>query len=147
MNKKNYLIIVGAILMFLIAIIAILLSKNTRTTWIQEITNSQNYELTMTNCNGKEKKLDKSSLTTINNNWDNLSNNGPWTGNSNICYTKVTISYENSGIINTKELLLLDNSSIALIENNTSTYYTNATDVIAYLNTLFTVQAKYKRDN
>ena len=58
-------------------------------------------------------------------------------GDNSICYTTVTISYENNGIINKKEILLLDNSSIALIENNTSTYYTNAIDIINYLNTLF----------
>jgi len=138
MNKKNYLIIGGIILIFFIVIITILLSiKNNKTTWIAEIKNSQNYELTMTNCNGREKKLDKDSLTTINDNWNVLSNNGPWMGDSSICYTKVTITYENDGIVNSKEILLLDNSSIALIERNTTTYYTNATDIINYLNTLF----------
>lgn len=138
MSKKNYIIIGGTILFFLIAIITILLSKSNELTWIEEIKNSQNYELTMINCNGREKKLDKNSLTTIDNNWNNLSNNGPWMGDSSICYTTVTISYENNGIVNKKEILLLDDSSIALIENSTSTYYTNATNIINYLNTSFT---------
>lgn len=137
MNKKSYLIIGGTILTFIIAIAVILLSKNNNSTWIDEIINSQNYELTMTNCNGREKKLDKNSLISINNNWNNLSNNGPWMGNDNICYTTITISYENNGIINFKKLLLLDDASLALVENNTSTYYTNATDIINYINTLF----------
>ena len=137
MSKKNYLIIGGTILFFLIAIIVILLSKNNEATWIEEIINSQNYEITMKNCNDREKKIDKKILTTINNNWNNLSNNGPWMGDISICYTKLTISYENNGIVNKKEILLLDNSSIALIENNTTTYYTNATNIINYLNTAF----------
>lgn len=137
MNKKGYLIIGGTILFFIIAIVAILLSNNKKTTWIDEITNSQNYEITMTNCNEREQKIDKNSLITISNNWSNLSNNGPWMGDSSVCYTTITISYENNGIINTKEILLLDNSSLALIENNTSTYYTNATDIINLFNNLF----------
>ena len=138
MNKKSYLIIGGTILFFTITIVAILLSKNNKISWTHEIINSQNYELTMTNCNGREKKIDKNSFTTISSKWNILSNNGPWMGNSSICYTTVTISYENNGIINTKEILLLDNSSLALIENNVSTYYTNASEIINYLNTLFT---------
>ena len=137
MGKKNYLIIGGTILVFLIAIIAILLSNNNKTSWTHDIINSQNYEITMTNCNGREKTLDKNSLTTISNSWNNLSNNGPWLGDNSICYTTITISFENNGIINTKQIILLDDSSIALIENNTSTYYTNATNIINYLNTLF----------
>jgi len=138
MNKKSYLIIGGTILFFLITIISILLSNNNKKSWTDEIFNSQNYEIKMTNCSDQEKTLDKSSFTTISNNWKNLSNNGPWMGNSNICYTTVTISYEYSGVINTKEIIILDDSSLALIENNTSTYYTNATNIINYLNTLFT---------
>ncbi len=138
MNKKSYLIIGGTILIFIISIVTILLSKNNKTTWAIEIINSQNYELKMKDCNAREKKLNKDVLLTINKNWDHLSNNGPWMGNSNICFTTVTISYENNGIINTKEILLLDDSSLALIENNASTYYTNATGIINYLNTLFT---------
>jgi len=137
MSKKSYLIIGGTIIIFIIAIVAIISSNNKQNTWIHEIMNSQNYELTMTNCDDREKKLNKNSLTTLNNNWNKLSNNGPWMGDSNICYTTVTISYENNGIINTKEILLLDDSSLALIENNTSTYYTNATNIINYLNTSF----------
>ena len=137
MGKKNYLIIGGTILVFLIAIIAILLSNNNKTSWTHDIINSQNNEITMTNCNGREKTLDKNSLTTISNSWNNLSNNGPWLGDNSICYTTITISFENNGIINTKQIILLDDSSIALIENNTSTYYTNATNIINYLNTLF----------
>lgn len=136
MNKKSYILIGGTIIIFTIAIVAIL-SSNKQTSWTDEIINSQNYELIMTKCNGIEKKLDKNSLTTISDTWNQLSNNGPWMGNGNICYTTVTIYYENNGIVNTKEILLLDDSSLALIENNRSTYYTNATDTISYLNSLF----------
>lgn len=139
MNKKNYLIIGITILFFIIAIIAILLSKNNKTSWISQILESQNYTLNMKNCNGREKELEKNTLTIIDTNWNKLSNNGPWTGNNNICYTTITISYENNGIINKKEILLLDESSIVLIENNTTTYYTNANEIINVLNLLFAV--------
>lgn len=140
MNKKSYILIGGTILIFIITITIILFTNNDKQTWIDEITNSQSYEITMTNCNGREKRLDKNLLTTINDNWNNLSNNGPWMGNNNICYTTITISYENNGIINFKKILLLDDSSLALLENNASTYYTNATYIITTTNETFTQQ-------
>lgn len=136
MGKKSYLIIGGTILIFVVAIIAILLSGN-NSDWTTDILNSQKYQMTMTDCNGRERVLDNETLTTLSNKWSALSNNGPWTGDDNACYTTVTISYENNGIVNKKEILIIDDTSIALIEYNNSTYYTNASDIINHLNTLF----------
>lgn len=137
MSKKNYLIIGLTALIFLIAIIVILLLGNNKENWTNDILNAQNYQIIMTDCNDKEKILDNNTLTALSDKWDTLSNNGPWTGNANICYTTIAISYENSGIINQKEILLIDDTSIVLIENNNSSYYTNAKEIINYLNTLF----------
>lgn len=136
MNKKNYIIIIGISLLFIIAIIAILLTKDT-SNWTTEVLNAQNYKISMLDCNGREKTLDKNVLNTLTDNWSNLSNNGPWMGDSNKCYTTLTISYETNGIINTKEILIIDDSSIAFIDASGSIYYTQANNIIANLNTIF----------
>ena len=136
MNKKNIIIIIGVAIIFIIAIIVILLSKE-NTNWITEVLNSQSYEITMKDCNGREKLLDKKTIHTLSQKWNTLSNNGPWMGNSNVCYTTITISYENNGLINIKEILIIDNSSIALIEAKNSIYYTQASELISHLNELF----------
>lgn len=139
MTKKNYLIIGSTALFFIITIIVILLlgNNNNSEDWTSDILKSQSYQITMEDCNGREKTLDNSTLTKLSEKWTNLSNNGPWTGDTTACYTKVTISYENGSIINTKEIVIVDNSSIALIVGNNTIYYTNASEVINYLNTLF----------
>ena len=136
MNKKNYLIIGSIAVIFIITIIIILTSQN-KNNWTHEVINAQNYQISMLDCNGREKTLDKNTINTISEKWGELSNNGPWTGNNNACYTTITISYETNGIINTKEILIIDNTSIAFIEATDSIYYTNANDIISHLNTLF----------
>ena len=138
MTKKNYLTVGVTALVFIIAIVVILLlGNNNNEDWTSDILKSQNYQITMEDCNGREKILNNSILTTLSEKWTNLSNNGPWTGDTTICYTTVTVSYENGGIINTKEIVIVDDSSIALIVGNNTIYYTNASEVINYLNTLF----------
>lgn len=137
MGKRNYLIIGATISIFVIAIIAILLSNNKTADWTTDILKAQNYQISMIDCNSREKTLDKKTLTILSSKWNTLSNNGPWMGDDSSCYTTITISYENSGIINEKEILILDDTSLALIQNNNSIYYTNAEEVINYLNSLF----------
>lgn len=137
MNKKNYIIIVATALIFIVAIIAILLSKD-NSNWTTEILNAQSYEISMLDCNGREKTLDNNTITSLSDKWGALSNNGPWMGDNNTCYTTVTISYENNGIVNTKEIMLIDDTSIAFIEATGSIYYTQAGDIISHLNSLFT---------
>lgn len=133
MNKKNYIIIGITALTFIIAIVTILLLNNNKN-WTNEILNSQNYEVSILDCNGIEKNLDKYVLNTLSDKWNTLSNNGPWMGENNSCYTKVTITYENNGIINSKELLIIDDTSLVLIDATKSIYYTNAESIILYLN-------------
>lgn len=136
MGKKNYLIIGATILIFAVAIIVILLSGN-KEDWTTDIKNSQKYQMTMIDCNGREKKLDNSVLDSLSKKWNELSNNGPWTGDTNTCYTTLTISYDNNGIVKQKEIIIIDNTSIVLNLNTSTIYYTNANSLIAYLNSLF----------
>lgn len=136
MNKKNYIIIGATALIFIVAIIVILLSKD-NSNWTTEVLNAQSYEISMLDCNGREKELDKDTLNTLSDKWSTLSNNGPWMGDNNTCYTTVTISYENNGIVNTKEIILIDDTSLAFIEATGNIYYTQAGDIISHLNSLF----------
>lgn len=137
MSKKNYLIIGGTAFFFLIAIGAILLLGKNKNDWTTEIQNSYSYEITMKDCSGKEKKLDNNVLNRLSEKWNSLSNNGPWTGDTTTCYTTLTISYDTDGIIREKEIVLIDSSSIAFLSGNSSIYYTNASEIINYLNTQY----------
>lgn len=138
MSKKNYLIIGVTILIFLIAILAITFSNNQQNSdWTIEIKNSQNYQITMKNCNGREKILSNNILDVFSNKWNLLSNNGPWTGDTNTCHNTVTISYDNNGIVKQKQILIIDESSIVFNIDTSNTYYTNANDIIKELNALF----------
>lgn len=137
MDKKSYLIIGGTILIFVIAIISIFLTGNQKEDWTTDILSSNSYQITMIDCNDRQKKLDNDVLTKLKDKWSTLSNNGPWTGDNNTCYTTVTISYDTNGIVREKQILLIDDNSIVLDLNTTTIYYTNAKEIIEYLNTLF----------
>lgn len=138
MTKKNYLIVGLTALFFIIVIIVILSLGKDNENWTTDILNSYKYEMTMKDCNGKEIELDNNVLNTLSEKWDSLSNNGPWTGDTNACYTTLTISYDTNGIIREKEIVIIDNSSLALLSGGSSIYYTNASNVINYLNAQFT---------
>lgn len=137
MNKKNYLIVGGTALFFIIAIITILIIGKENNNWTTDILNAQSYQITMTDCNNKERELDNNVLNTLSEQWDSLSNNGPWTGDTTACYTTLAISYDTDGIIRKREIVIIDNSSLALLSGTSSIYYTNANDIINYLNMQF----------
>ena len=138
MNKKNYLIISVTILIFVVAIIVISLSGNNQNNnWTTEIKESQNYEITMTDCNEREKKLEKNTLNYLSENWNKLSNNGPWTGDINKCYTNISISYDTNGIVKEKNIIIIDNETLVLELDTTTIYYTNGEEIINQLNSLF----------
>ena len=83
MNKKIYLIIPAVVLIFIIVMIVILLSGNKqKNDWTAEIREAQNYQILMTDCNGRQKDLNSSTLDTLSQNCNSLSNNGPWTGDT-----------------------------------------------------------------
>ena len=136
MNKKNYLIIGLAISAFVIAIITILILNNNKGDWTTDILKASSYEIRIINCNGREKELEQNVLTTLSDKWNTLSNNGPWTGNTNTCYTTITISYDNNGIVKQKQILLIDETSLVLDLGTSTIYYTNAKDIIDYLNNM-----------
>lgn len=129
MTKKQYIIIGVTILIFII-IISFILLKGQNNTWTKEILNSNSYTITKIDCNNNETKLDDSIMNKIDSSWKELSNNGPWLGDTNTCYETISIEYDKNGIIQKKEILILDNNSIVLRFNNSDTYYVNATNLI-----------------
>lgn len=129
MTKKQYTIIGITILIFII-IIAFILIKGNKSTWTKEILDANSYTITKIDCNNNETKLDNSIMNKIDSTWKELSNNGPWLGDTNTCYETVSIEYDKNGIIQKREILILDNNSIVLRINNNDTYYVNATNLI-----------------
>lgn len=129
MTKKQYTIIGITILIFII-IIAFILIKGNKSTWTKEILDSNSYTITKIDCDNNETKLDNSIMNKIDSTWKELSNNGPWLGDTNTCYETISIEYDKNGIIQKREILILDNNSIVLRINNNDTYYVNATNLI-----------------
>lgn len=129
MTKKQYTIIGITILIFII-LIAFILIKGNKSTWTKEILNSNSYTITKIDCNNNETKLDNSIMNKIDSTWKELSNNGTWLGDTNTCYETISIEYDKNGIIQKREILILDNNSIVLRINNNDTYYVNATNLI-----------------
>lgn len=129
MTKKQYTIIGITILIFII-LIAFILIKGNKSSWTKEILNSNSYTITKIDCDNNETKLDNSIMNKIDSTWKELSNNGPWLGDTNTCYETISIEYDKNGIIQKREILILDNNSIVLRINNDDTYYVNATNLI-----------------
>ena len=132
MTKKQYTIIGITIIIFII-LIAFILIKGNKSSWTKEILNSNSYTITKIDCDNNKTKLDNNIMKKIDSTWKELSNNGPWTGDTNTCYEKITIKYDRNGIIQEKEILILDNNSVVLRVNNTDTYYVNASNLVTYL--------------
>lgn len=132
MNKKKYIIIAVTILAFIIAILFILFRNSS--SWINEVLNASSYEIYMEDCDNNKMTLEKDKIHEINKYWKDLVNNGPWTGDENECYRKLVVAYDNNGIINKKEISIIDDSSIIFKSNGTNTYYVNANNLISYLN-------------
>ena len=129
MTKKQYTIIGITILIFII-LIAFILIKGNKSTWTKEILNSNSYTITKIDCDNNKTKLDNSIMNKIDSPWKKLSNNGPWLGDTNTCYETISIDYDKNGIIQKREILILDNNYIVLRINNDDTYYVNATNLI-----------------
>ena len=129
MTKKQYTIIGITILIFII-LIAFILIKGNKSSWTKEILNSNSYTITKIDCDNNKTKLDNSIMNKIDSTWKELSNNGPWLGDTNTCYETISIEYDKNGIIQKRKILILDNNSIVLRINNNDTYYVNATNLI-----------------
>ena len=139
MSKKKYIVIGITALIFIIAIIIVLVMGKTGSSWKNEILSSNNYEIIMKDCNDTQTTFPKETVKEVLNKLNNISDNGPFTGDNNACYNTVTISYEKNSIINSVEIKIIDKSSITININNTVRYYTNATDVVSYLNEQFSI--------
>lgn len=129
MTKKNYIVLGGTILIFIIIILFILYQSQNKS-WTKQILTSDSYEIYKIDCNNNQTKLDNNLMKNIDKSWKDLQDNGPWLGDSNTCYEKITISYDINDIIETKELLIIDNDSIVLSYNNTNEYYVNSSNLI-----------------
>lgn len=81
MTKKQYTIIGITILIFII-LIAFILIKGNKSTWTKEILNSNSYTITKIDCDNNKTKLDNSIMNKIDSTWKELSNNGPWLGDT-----------------------------------------------------------------
>lgn len=98
MTKKQYTIIGITILIFII-LIAFILIKGNKSSWTKEILNSNSYTITKIDCDNNKTKLDNSIMNKIDSTWKELSNNGPWLGDTNTCYETISIEYDKNGII------------------------------------------------
>lgn len=136
MNKKQF-ITVGITLLIFIIIIAIILLTNNKSGWQKEILSSEQYEITMKDCKNRETKFPKETVKELFEKLNNISDNGPWTGDTKKCYSKVIISYEQESLVKEIEITIVDNSSVVINTGKDTRYYTNASEGIEYLNKLF----------
>lgn len=136
MDRRKYIIIGSTILVFII-IIAIILLKNKTVEWQKEVLEADNYTITMTDCNNRTTQFPNDLTKEIFTKLNVTSNNGPWTGDNNTCYSKLIISYEKNNSLKNIEISIIDESSIMININNDTRYYTNAEDIVRYLNNLF----------
>jgi len=131
-TKKRVVILLPIILIIIIGLFFLLEKKNN---WIDNIL-KKDYEIYTLECDGTTNILDNNVLKEIKNYWGELSDNGPYLGNHEVCYKMVIIDY-NDDIV---DIEIIDNSSIIVKESKTNdyyTYYTKAQDLINYLNRYF----------
>lgn len=137
MNKKKYFIIGITILFFLIVILIILFSNNKKVNWIEDIITSDNYTITMTDCNSRQIILPQETLKNLSSKLKNISDNGPWTGDDTKCYSKISIAFEKNNIIQTREILLTSDDTLVVNLNDGYRYYTNTKEANSYIKSLF----------
>ena len=136
MKKKNNNKYIITFFLILILIFATVLLLNRKNNLIDSLIKNSNYEINSLSCDGTTKVLDKKVLKEIKNNLKDLNNNGPFLGDLNTCYRKIIINYNN----NLLDIEIVNKSSIIIKESKNSqyyTYYTNAENLINYLNKYF----------
>lgn len=132
MTKKNY-IVLGVTAFILLGVIILILLNKQNDNWIKDILNTD-YNIYYIDCNNNENLLNKEVLNKIETYWVELSNNGPWTGNNDVCYDTINIRYDNNNVVQKIEIKIIDNDSIVLTTSTNSTYYNHANNLISYLN-------------
>ncbi len=131
-NKKIILIVLPIIILLVIGVLLLTKKQNN---WIDNIL-KEDYEIYTLKCDGTTNILNNDVLKEVKKKWNKLSDNGPFLGDLNTCYKKVIINYNND----ISDIEIIDNNSLILKESNTSdyyTYYTNADNLISYLNNYF----------
>lgn len=137
MDKKKYIILLSTLAIFIIAIITILLANNKgKVNWIKEVEKSNDYQITVNNCNEKETIVPNEVLKEISKKLNNISDNGPWTGDNNKCYSSLIISFSKESQIEYITIKLIDNNSFVLSTSGNDRYYTNSAELNNYINEL-----------
>lgn len=136
MDKKKYITIIITIIIFITIIAVILINSNNKTNWIEKVKASDTYQINISNCNSKEITVPNETIDKIVKKLDNISDNGPWTGDNNKCYTTLTISYNNDDKIEYITIKIIDDNSFTLSTNGSDRYYTNSKELNTYINNL-----------
>ena len=119
--------------MIFLGIIVLILINKQNSNWTKDILNTNNYNIYYLDCNNTETILNKEVLNKIDTYWKDLSNNGPWTGNNDICYDTISVRYDNNNVMQKIDIQIIDNDSIVLKSNNNTTYYNHANNLVTYL--------------
>lgn len=136
MNKNKYIILIIIALIFIIPITIILLNNKNKVNWIEEVKKSDSYQITINNCNGKEVIVPNEIINEIPNKLNNISDNGPWTGDNNKCYNNLTISYTKDNRIDYITIKIIDDNSFVLSTINSDRYYVDAKELNNYIKNL-----------
>lgn len=136
MNKNKYIILIIIALIFIIPITIILLNNKNKVNWIEEVKKSDSYQITINNCNGKEVIVPNEIINEIPNKLNNISDNGPWTGDNNKCYNNLTISYNKDNRIDYITIKIIDDNSFVLSTINSDRYYVDAKELNNYIKNL-----------
>ena len=136
MDKKKYITLKITIIIFITIIAVILINSNNKTNWIEKVKASDTYQINISNCNSKEITVPNETIDEITKKLNNVSDNGPWTGDNNKCYTTLTISYNNDDKIEYITIKIIDNNSFTLSTNGSDRYYTNSKELNTYINNL-----------
>lgn len=136
MDKKKYITLIITIIIFIAIIAVILINSNNKANWIEKVKASDTYQINISNCNSKEITVPNETIDEITKKLDNISDNGPWTGDNNKCYTTLTISYNNDDKIEYITIKIIDDNSFTLSTNGSDRYYTNSKELNTYINNL-----------
>lgn len=136
MDKKKYITLIITIIIFITIIAVILINSNNKTNWIEKVKASDTYQINISNCNSKEITVPNETIDEITKKLNNVSDNGPWTGDNNKCYTTLTISYNNDDKIEYITIKIIDDNSFTLSTNGSDRYYTNSKELNTYINNL-----------
>lgn len=136
MDKKKYITLIITIIIFIAIIAVILINSNNKTNWIEKVKASDTYQINISNCNSKEITVPNETIDEIAKKLDNISDNGPWTGDNNKCYTTLTISYNYDDKIEYITIKIIDDNSFTLSTNGSDRYYTNSKELNTYINNL-----------